>query len=196
MVIQTRVILGTSETPSFVSKEFYDVMHLNASVYQYDYTLRPDSIEYKIPAHMVVERFQARDRYSIFVTDTVDVPFCMRKTCLDVWTFVHKTPKYNFDRFRVYTEDVDHHYFLLTPNARYYDTVIYKNTETRHLIHNNILWDVTFREVYVDPHDTRQTLWFFSHPKYQVELSAEHDFRKEETDLKIAIMAILPNTFR
>lgn len=193
---QTRIVLGTRATPKFVTKEFYDAMHIITSTFQYDFTIRPVTIKYKIPSHMVVERSEIYPEYYIEVCDSIRVPLCRKRKILEYNTYKYKQPKLNFDRFRIYTEEIVEDYYLLVPNAQYYDTAIYKEWEVRHLLYNNVLWDIHFKQVFVDPHDTRHNIWFFSQPKYQIELIAEQDFRENELELKNAIMNIIPRAFR
>lgn len=194
--IRTRIVLGSRATPKFVTKEFYEAMHLITSTFQYDFTLRPTTIEYKIPNHMVVERWETYPHYSIQVCDSVNIPMCHKHRVLHMETYKHREPKLNFDRFRVYTEAYSNDYYLLTPTAQYYDTAIYQEWEVRHLVYDNILWDVHFRQVYVDPHNTKHTIWFFSQPKYQIELISNHDYRTKPAELKKAVIAIIPRSFR
>jgi hypothetical protein len=194
--IRTRVVLGGRDTPRFVSKEFYDAMHFVTAQYQVDFTLKPNTVEYKIPAHMVVERWEPFPSYSIQLNDCIGVPMCHKRRTLDAHTYVHREPKLNFDRFRVITEEYSNAYFLLTPNASYFDTAIYKDWEVRHVIYNDVIWDIHFKQVFVDPHNTRSTIWFYSHPKYQIEMIAYQDYRANDPELKQAIMSMLPSSFR
>lgn len=194
--IQTRIVLGTRDCPKFVSREFYEAMNFVTTEFQYDFSLRPTTIEYKIPPYMVVERGEMFPQYSICVSDSVEIPMCSKRRTIACDTYMHKTSKSNFDRFRVYTEQIDDAYYLLVPHAQYFDTYIYKEWTIRHLEIDGILWDVHFKQVFVDPHDTQYTIWFFSHPKYQIELIARHDFRSEPQKMKAAVMMMLPRSFR
>lgn len=194
--VRTRIVLGTRETPSFVSREFYEAMHFTTSAFQYDFSLYPVTIEYKIPPYMVVERHEIFPQYSIQVADSVEIPMCSKRKTLVCDSYFHKSAKSNFDRFRVFTEEYDNNYYLLVPNAQYYDTNIYKDWTVRHMIYDGILWDIHFKQVYVDPHNTKATIWFFSHPKFQIEMIAEHDYRNDPLRLKAAVMSMLPRSFR
>lgn len=196
VTLRTRVMLGSRTSHKFVSKEFFDSMNTVVAAYQHDFTLRPTTIEYRVPPHMVVERHEVYPQYGIQICDSVEVPMCHKYKILQSDTYHHKQPKLNFDRFRIITELYSDDYYLLVPHAQYYDTAIYKDWMVRHLIYDHVLWHVHFRQVYVDPHDTRQTIWFFSHPKYQIELIAYHDYRQDQDTLKKAIMQMLPRTFR
>lgn len=196
-MLRTRVLLGSRASHKFVSKEFYDAMHFITAQYQHDFTLRPTTIEYKVPAHMVVERQEVYPHYAIQVCDSVEIPLCHKSKILEADTYMHRQPKLNFDRFRVITELYSDDYYLLVPHAQYYDTCIYKDWTVRHLIYDDVVWHIHFKQVFVDPHDTRQTIWFFSEPKYQIELIAYTDFRGEDVSkLKKAIMQFLPRSFR
>lgn len=196
VVLRTRIVLGTRETPGYVSREFFEAMHFVIAEYQYDFTLHPTTIEYKIPHFMVVERDEIFSQYSVSVCDSVSVPMCSKRKTLVADTYMHKSPKSNFDRFRVYTEQYSDNYYLLVPHAQYFDTCIHKDWTTRHVIYDSLNWDIHFQQVYVDPHDTRSTIWFFSHPKYQIEMICYHDFRDQPSRLKEAIMSMLPRSFR
>jgi hypothetical protein len=194
--IQTKIVLGTGDTPSFVSKEFFEAMHFVTSEFQFDFSLRPTTIEYRIPAFMVVEREEIYPHYSIQVSDSIEIPMCFKKQILCADTYLHKTAKSNFDRFRVLTEKCDDAYYLLVPHAQYFDTCIYKDWTIRHVVFDSIHWEIHFKQVYVDPHDTKYTVWFYSHPKYRVEMIARYDFREEHKRLKASVMSMLPRSFR
>lgn len=196
---RTRIVLGTRETPSFVSREFYEAMEAYTSIYQYDIRLRPNTVRYRIPAHMVVERIwnPKAEFYEIDVDDSLWVPTCHRRTILDRKTYVSREPKSHLDRFQIYTEEHSQTYYLLTPNAKYYDTSIYIDWSTRFLLYNNIVWRVDMKQVHCDPHNTAHTSWFFSHPKYSVELTTNINFNSGlHGNLLEALNNMLPRAFR
>jgi hypothetical protein len=195
-MLRTRVVLGSRETHKFVSKEFYDAMHMVAAAYQMDFTLRPTTIEYKIPPQMVVEREEVYPFYGIQVCDSVDIPICHKYKILEADTYLRRQPKLNFDRFRIMTELFSNDYYLLVPHAQYYDTCIIKDWTIRHINYDDVMWEIHFKQVYVDPHDSRHTIWFFSQPKYQIELISYHDYRQDVASLKKAILHMLPRSFR
>lgn len=195
--IRTRVVLGTRETPKFVSKEFYDMMELFTSIYQYDFRLRPTTIRYAIPGHMVVERsWNECKNYEIDIDDALWVPICHRRHQLESKVYKTTEPKRDYDRFQVITEEYSSAYYLLTPNAQFYDTAIFTDWSTKYILHNNIMWRVEMRKVNVDPHNTNHSIWFFCKPRYQVELCCMHDFREKKDELLSAIRAFLPRNYR
>lgn len=195
--IRTRIILGTRETPKFVSKEFFEQMELFTSMYQYDFRLRPTTIRYAIPGHMVVERhWNECKNYEIDIDDGLWVPTCHRRNQLEAKTYKTKEPKRDFDRFQVITEEYSSAYYLLTPNAQFYDTAVFMDWATKYMLYDGVLWRVEMRKVHVDPHNTNHSVWFFCRPKYQIELCAMKDFREEKTRLLQSINALLPRPHR
>lgn len=195
--IRTRVVLGTRETPKFVSKQFYDTMELFTSVYQYDFRLRPTTIRYAIPTHMVVERsWNECKNYEIDIDDSIWVPICHRRNQVDSKIYKFAEPKHDLDRFQIITEEYSSSYYLLTPNAQFYDTAIFTDWSTKYILHDNIMWRVEMRKVHVDPHNTNHSIWFFCKPRYQVELCCMHDFREKTDQLTQAIQTFLPRNYR
>lgn len=195
--VRTRVVFGTRETPKFVSKEFYDTMEVYTSIYQYDIRLRPTTIRYSIPGHMVVERYWEQCKnYEIDIDDALWVPTCHRRNQLDSNIYKSKEPKHDYDRFQVITEEYSNSYYLLTPNAQFFDTAIFTDWNTKYLLYNNIMWRVEMRKVNIDPHNTNHSIWFFCKPRYQVELWCLHDYRTNKEELLTAIKAMLPRNYR
>lgn len=196
-MIRTRIVLGSRETPDFVPKDFFDAMQAVTTMYQIDFKLMPTTIRYYIPKHMIVERnFYHIDRYSIELDDATHTPYCNRVQYLRKHTFKRRIPGHTFDRFKWTTEQYYDDYYLLTPNAMYYNIEIFQEWSVSYVLYHNVLWQVHFRQVSVDPHDTSQVIWFHSKPKYQIELICYEDFRGRERELKKAVLAILPRAFR
>jgi hypothetical protein len=174
-------------------------MEAYTSIYQYDIRLRPNTIRYRIPAHMIVERVWSpkADIYEIDIDDSLWVPTCHRRSVLDRTTYINREPKSNLDRFQVFTEEYSQSYYLLVPNAKYYDTAIFIDWSTRFLMYNDIVWRIDMKQVHCDPHNTAHTSWFFSHPKCSVELTANVDFRDGQNgNLVDVINILLPRSFR
>jgi hypothetical protein len=196
-MVKTRIVLGCRDTPRFVSKEFFDAMQLTTRTFQTDVIIRPDTIRYYIPEHFIAKTWQGNwGSFSIDLDDANLTPLCRKRTILSSHKYKHKIPRAAFDRFIVTTEQQSYKHFLLLPNARYIHTVIYKDWNTSILLYGGFFWEVHFRKVYTDPHDTSHNIWFFSQPKYHIEICTWQDFRGREADLKKAIIAILPRAFR
>lgn len=198
---QTRIVLGSRETPRFVDKAFYDAVQQFVSIFQGgDPVEFHDTIQYFVPKHMVVERvngvFNDNDSYEISLDDHRMVPICRRRKKYHKIIFKLKHPRSCFDRMQVVTERVNTAYFLLLPNSAYYNTEIWTNWKQSYVWYNNHQWYINFRQVYVDPHETSETVWFFSKPKYQIEITTNQDFSEREADLKQALLAIIPRAFR
>lgn len=198
MSLLTRVVLGTRETPSFVSKDFYNLMQTLVASYATDTFLHPTTIRYYVPAHFVVERWWYNfDRYEIDLDDAHLVPRCRRRKVLNRLVYKHHVPMHAFDRMLVTTERcVNDDYYLLVPNASYYHTTIFKDWNESHVYYNGFLWNIHFRNVFVDPHETSSSTWFFSTPRYQIELTTAQDFSENNNQLKDALLQILPRAFR
>lgn len=196
---RTRIVMGTRETPNFVSRSFYQDMETFCSIYQYDFRLRPNTVRYFIPKHMVVERiWDECDFYYIDIDDSLWIPTCHRRKTLDKITFDLPEPKNGFDRFQCYTEEYSCSYYLLTPQAKFYDTAIFVDWSTRFLLYNDIVWRVDLKQIHVDPHNAAHTVWFFSHPKYSVEVTALKDFRgpNQEKTLQDIVKTMIPRSYR
>jgi hypothetical protein len=192
--------LGIRETPTFVDEDFYNLMKEVTTMNQLDFRMLPTTINYRIPNHMVVERPEitaAMDRYEIHLDDTFHIPRCRRYQSLQRLVFKRK---YNsaskFDQFRCITEEYCNQYFLVTPNAMYYNVEIYTDWTCSYVLYDNMVWTIHFRKVFVDPHDARHTVWFHGTPKYQIEIISNQDFREREIELRETIRAILPRAFR
>jgi hypothetical protein len=197
MVIKTRILLGSRDSPRFVSKEFYECMNSVVAAFAIRCILHPTTIIYNIPRHMVVERsFSQIDKYDIHLDDTTGIPRCRRTRELGYSSYKRKTPCPAFDRFHWLTEETYSNYFLLTPDAMFFNTSIYTDWNSYHVIYHDVVWKVHFRKVYVDPYDTSETIWFHGQPRYQVELECFEDFRHREQELKRAVLSILPRAFR
>lgn len=196
--MQTRIVLGTSETPSFVSKEFFDAFYGYAQNMAYETYMRPTTIQYQIPRAMVVDRDVTSQpgSYEIELDDQFLIPFCCRRHLLDNKVMKRRRRARSFDRLRIFTELVRREYFLLVPDAQFYNTTIFHEWCVCSVLYEGIVWKFHFRRVYVDPHNTAYTIWFFSHPKYQVEIVTEQDFRDRETDLKRSLYTLFPRAFR
>lgn len=197
--IQTRVVFGTRETPLFVSKAFWEAMENFCSIYQYEFRLRPNTVRYFIPNHMVVDRmWTSCDQYYIDIDDSLWIPTCTRKNILDKTIHMSGQALHDFDRFQVTTEEVSQSYYLLTPDAKFYHTYIIKEWSTRFLYYEDIVWKVEMSQVYMDPHHAGHTIWFFSHPKYSVEMTAYIDLRGPNQDERIQtiVQNLLPRLYR
>lgn len=198
MVIRTRIILGSSESPSFVSKEFYDAFYAYAQTMSFETYMRPTTIQYQIPRHMVVEREQptAHAFYDIELDDQFLIPRCRRRKFLENKILKRRRRGHSFDRARIITEIVRNEYFLLVPDAHFYNTTLYHEWNVCALLFEGFVWKFNFRRVFVDPHNNSHTIWFFSHPKYQIEITTEQDFRDQEPLLKRSLYRLFPRAFR
>lgn len=191
--IQTRIILGTRESPRFVLSSFYHEFKRRMELYQFDYTLMPATIRYYVSPQFVIERtFQSINSYEIEIDDECLVPHCLRRQYVNANTFMLPQPNRSMDRVTVITENVDDGYFLCLPSAVYFNSNIFRDWFISHLLLDGETWDVHFRHVYVDPHDTRETVWFSTTPRYQIELRTFQDFRERRHDLQECLSAILP----
>jgi hypothetical protein len=185
MVIRTRVLLGCKEFPKFVSKQFYELMIGKIALYKYF-----------IPSHLVVERktrYLTDCRYEVHLDDAKKKPRChrFRELFREIYQLL---PKKDTKMLTVVVEDYCDEYYLLVPGAGYYNTQIYCNWDEKYILYENNVWSIHFREVYVDPHDSSQSIFFTGTPKYQIELCTEMDTRNDLDYLKRAIMAILPRS--
>lgn len=173
-------------------------MNSVTAAFAFQSRLFPTTITYHIPHHMVVERnFSHIDDYDIRLDDTTGIPRCRRIRKLGSSSYKRKTPCNAFDRFCWITEEVYTNYFLLTPDSMFFNTEIFTDWNSYSVIYNNVIWEVHFRKVYVDPYDTTQTIWFHGQPRYQVELLCHsEDFRNRESELKKAVLSIIPRAFR
>lgn len=198
MSVLTRVVLGTRETPSYVSADFYDLMQTLVASYALDTYLHPTTIRYYVPTHFVVERWwDDFDKYEMDLDDTYLVPRCRRRKVLNRLVYKHHVPMHAFDRMTVTTERcIDDSYYLLVPNALYYHTTIFREWNESHIYYNGMLWNVHFRHVYVDPHEKSSSTWFYGTPRFQIELTSSQDFSNNRNGLKEALLQILPRAFR
>ena len=157
----------------------------------------PDTIRYYVSGHFVVGSQNERHNiWSVDIDDTHQVPRCGRSFILSRLKYSHRRPQRDFDLLSIVTEHYDGQYFLMLPNARYHHTTIYKEWSYFMLMLDEQIWEIHFRKVYVDPHDLNHNLWYFSKPKYQVEFRTDQDFRNKETELKKAILMMIPRAFR
>lgn len=197
MVTRTRVTLGSRDAPHFVPFEFFDAMKLVAATNSFDVVFHPDTIRYFVPAHNVIERLYPEfQEYTVDLNDSYYVPICRRRNLLEKLVFKMKTPAQAFDRLEIATEETEHSYFLLLPNASYYHTVIWKDRSTYFVLYDDRTYAIEFRSVFVDPHSNRTHVWFNGKPQYQIEIRCEADFRENVRYLKRALMAILPRAFK
>lgn len=198
MVITTSVVLGTRETPGYVSYEVFDAIKFMCAINSVDVTFKPNTIRYFVPFHSVVERgFPPFQEYMIDVDDAYLVPGCTRRNRLHCEVWKHKTPNPLFDRLTINTYETESPYFLVLPNATYYHTAIYTDQSTSHLVYSGMDFKVNFSLVYVDPHDTDHTIWFSGKPKYRVEITSNQDFRgNRRALLRRAITTMLPRAFK
>lgn len=198
MVIRTRVTLGTNETPQFVRKDFFESVKAMTQLYTaYQKNEMPSTIRYFVPGHFVIG--SPSEIYNVFTVDLDDerlVPRCHKTRILSRIKFKHRRPQHAFDRFTTVTENATDRYFLLLPNARYHHTIVYRDWVYFVLLLDGHVWEIHFRHVYTDPHDLNHNLWFFSKPKYQIEMKTDQDFRNRDTDLKKAILLMIPRAFR
>lgn len=197
MVIVTTVQLGTRETPNYVSYEFWDAMKMVCAINSFDVTFKPNTIRYYIPAHQVIERSMPEcQEYFIDLTDADLQPLCTRRNCLSKEIWKHKRPNSVFDRIKVSTHDTFDHYFLILPNTGFYHTEVFTEMSTSHILYSGINFYVHFRRVFVDPHNTQHSIWFYGTPKYQIEIECRQDLRQNRQLLRRAITSILPRAFK
>ena len=196
-MIRTVVTLGTRETPGFVPENFYDTMKLVTATNAFDVVFQPNTIRYQVPAHSVIERLYPEfQEYMVDINDANHQPICTRRNVHERSVFKMKVPNNTFDRMEIVTEETEHEYFLMLPNAAYYHTVIWTEQSTYFVIYDNRTYNVRFRRVFVDPHSNITHLWFNGKPQYQVVISCQEDFRGNMKYLKRALMAILPRAFK
>lgn len=196
-MVVTSILLGTRETPRFVSKEFYDAVQFTTVVNQFDCTMHPDTIRYFVPLHCVVERSEVPfEEYIVELNDADSIPRCRRRSTLQKDVYKLKQPSNTFDRMEVLTQNTSGMYFLLLPNAAYYHTEIWTDWNTSHVMYNGVVWDIHFRKVFVDPHSCREAVWFTNRPRFQIQLETRQDFRHHSAELKKAVLAILPRAFK
>lgn len=198
MVIRTSVTLGTRETPNFITEEFYDAMKLVCATNSFDLMFQPQTIRYFVPAHSVIERafpipFQ---EYFIDLNDSSHTPICTRRNVLDKTVYKMKMPSRVFDRMEITTEQREHQYFLMLPNAAYYHTEIWTDRCMYFVLYDAFTFCVHFRRVFVDPHSNLTHVWFNGKPQFQVQITCEEDFRENPRFLKRALLAILPRAFK
>lgn len=201
MVVRTRITLGTRTTPRFVSERFYHTMKDMVVLYQIDCCLRPSTVAYQIPNHMVVERpptepVGSHRFYEVHLDDTCSFPRCRQHDIHKMTSFRKRVANEDFDRFRWCTEQFDSRYYMTVPNAMYHNVEIYTDWSISWLLYDSHIWEVHFRKVFVDPYDSSHTIWFHSTPKYQIILITEQDFRGRELELKQAMISLLPRAFR
>ena len=196
MVVRTIITLGSQTTPSFVSKEFYDMMDRVTETFQFDYIMKPTTIRYGIGKSNVVERIA--DEYQYYTMDLDDVhliPRCERSSKLKKTIYKKRTPNNNFDRVSVVTENMCPDYFLLIPGSMYHEVLIYKHWIVRYLTYDGHVWEIHFRQVFVDPYDTSATIWFLGHAKFQIVIITNQIFDNREQDFKKALFQIIPEAF-
>lgn len=194
---QTRVVVGSKTHPRFVSKAFYDTMYAKTALYQLDHKLHPNTIRYFIPGHQVVERrdhFKNSCVYEIQLTDSKKKPQCLRTKELSRESYQMLPKKIDTYLLTTYFEECCTDYYLLVPNAGYYNTEIFTQWDEKFILYDNRVWSIHFRHVYVDPHDSRECIWFTGNYKYQVELCCKEDLQEDKEYLKQAVMAILPRS--
>lgn len=191
---QTRIVLGSRDTPQFVDKAFFESMQALVAVSSIDRVEHPSSVHYWVPRHFVAcPNRDDYDIYKIFVDDEILLPGCQRRSTLAKYKYKYHRPRVGFDRFTVTVSETSDDYFLLLPNAIYENTRIHQNEVSYMCVFDDVRWIVYFRQVHVDPHDLNHSLWFFSHPKYQVELVADTDCRSQVKDL---LNLLIPKTLR
>lgn len=195
---RTRIVVGTRETPRFVSKSFYDLMLNKTTLYQLDHKLCPNTIKYFIPSNHVVERkpiYKDNWRYEIDLDDTKKKPHCYRikTTSKTIFKCLPKTNNPN-KIITVVTEDYTTDYYLLIPNASYYNTEIVTLWDEKFVLYDNHIWSIHFKTIYVDPFDSEQCIWFTGTPKFQIEMTTETDLSQDKDYLYRAIMALLPRS--
>lgn len=196
-MVVTTITLGSRETPRFVSPEFFDAVQFTTVINQFDCTMHPNTIRYHVPLHHVVERSDnPYQDYVIELDDAQRIPACRRSTLLERDVYKLKQPSRMFDRMEIRTENRSSMYFLLLPNASYYHTEVWTEWNTSHVMYDGVTWDVHFRRVFVDPHSCRESVWFTNKPRYQIQLQVRQDFRNRSSQLKKAVLAILPRAFK
>ena len=193
-MIETRVILGRRETPSFVSKEFYDAMLSLSEAQSLDEMHHVDTITYHIPSAFVASPEPCL--HTIRIDGQTRMPFCRRATVLHKLRFRYKRPRMGFDRFTVTTEDSSNAYFSLLPHARYDNVQVFTHQRSFRFLFHDREWLVLYRHVFLDPHDYSQTLWLCHQPKYQVELRCLEDLREHHMELRAAVSCFIPSSFR
>jgi len=197
--IGTRIVLGSRETPSYVSKEFHDCLKMMTGLFRVGRTTTADHIIYHVPQHFIASKSREEfDYYSICLDDSNSIPECVQRTILSKQRYTQKlaASRPGFDKMTVYTERSSDEYFLLLPNARFDHTEIHKQEETHVLEIDGNYWYVNFLQAFVDPHDTASTIWFFSQPRYQVEITTSQDFRQRPDDLKDSLRMLIPRIFQ
>lgn len=192
MEIQTRCVFGTRESPRFVSKEFYEATKRRIELFQFDFTLMPSTIRYYLPPAFVIGNNTDFDSFEIEVDDQCLTPHCLRRAFLERKVYTFQQPNHRLDKISTVTEHVRDDYFLCLPNAVYFNSNVFTDWMVSHLLMDGETWDVHFRQVFVDPHDTRETIWFHSSPRYQIEVRTFQDFRNRETQLKDSLSLLLP----
>lgn len=198
-MIRTRVILGSTETPKYVSKDFFDAMQLFCVTYQFDVILHPTTVCYSVAPHHVVERltdWENTEDYEIELDDCKLIPTCLRRKPISTSIYKRKNYMRGFDRMTIYTENYSKFYYLLTPDAGYYNAEVYTEWNESRLTVDGITWKVHFKQVYVDPHNTSHTIWFVGKPKYKIELECNHDFTGREHALRRALYMLTPRDYR
>lgn len=198
MVISTKVVLGTRETPHFVTEAFYNAMKLVCATNAFDLMFQPQTIRYFVPLHGVIERsfsvpFQ---EYIVDLNDASPTPACTRRNVLTKMVYKMKMPSRAFDRMEILTEETENQYFLMLPNAAYYHTEIWTDQCVYYILYENHTFCVNFRRVFVDPHSNLTHVWFNGKPQFQIEISCQEDFRDNHRYLKRALLAILPRAFK
>ena len=197
MVTTTSIVLGTRDTPGFVSYEFFDAVKFLAAINAVDVTFSPNKIRYYVPPYSVIERSQhPYQEYIIDLDDAHLIPTCTRRNKIGREVWKHKTPNSVFDRMTICTYEWQPHYFLLLPKATYYHTCIFTDQSTSHIVFSGIEFQIRFSRVYVDPHDTAHSVWFSGTPKYRIEITCNQDFRQNMTFLRRAIASMLPRAFK
>ena len=197
MVIRTRVTIGSRETPQFVRPAFYDAVKDMIRLYATEEHSCSNTIRYYVSGHFVVgSHAETHNIWTVDVDDDHQVPRCGRYTTLSRMKYSHRRPQWDFDMLSIVTENYYGGYFLVLPNARYCHTIIYKDWSYFLLMLDDQIWEIHFRQVFVDPHDLNHNVWYFSKPKYQVEFRTDQDFRNREKELKKAILMMIPRAFR
>jgi len=197
-MVETRIILGSRETPQFVTDEFFNAMKDYVKLYSVPEltSMLPDTVRYYVPEHFVINPRQGFRNFQVDVDDNYQTPACEQSVILSRLRFKHRVPKREFDRMTVVTELRIREYYLLLPNARYHHTTIFKNWERYWLLFNDQYYAFNFRQVYTDPHDLNHNIWYFSKPKYQIEITTNQDFRGKDVELKRALIRMMPRAFR
>lgn len=195
-MVETRVILGCRETPQFVKEEFFHVIEDFVKLYSQQHSPLPRTVRYYIPDHFVINPRKGFKNFHIDVDDENHIPICEQFTVLSRLRFKHRIPRHEFDRMTVVTEERTRKYFMLLPNSRFHHTTIYNERKCYWLLYDGIWWTFHFRQVYTDPHDLNHNIWYFSKPKYQIEINTQQDFRGRDGELKKALFRMMPRAFR